>query len=284
MLAPPDTVTSGRSAHPWDRAADGWHRHAVLVNIWLDAVTESMFDQAGIQSGHRVLDVAAGAGGQTHDLARRVGPGGHVLATDVSQRAVALARESAQAAGLLQVETLHADAQSLDLAGAGYDAAVCRLGLMFCAEPQKALAGIAAALRPGGRICAVVFSSAQQNPCIAIMTSTALRHAGLAPPAAPPPGSLFSLGDAGLLARLLNAAGFVDVEVRSVAAPFRLPSAHHYIEFVRSSGSPIMELIGRLSPRAQANAWAEMTLHLKAFDIASGWEGPNELLVCAGRR
>ena len=43
-----------------------------------------MLDLAEVGPGDRVLDVAAGAGGQTLVAARRVGPGGYVLATDIS--------------------------------------------------------------------------------------------------------------------------------------------------------------------------------------------------------
>ena len=43
-----------------------------------------MLDRAGVADGARVLDVAAGAGGQTLAAARRVGPSGSVLATDIS--------------------------------------------------------------------------------------------------------------------------------------------------------------------------------------------------------
>jgi ubiquinone/menaquinone biosynthesis C-methylase UbiE len=42
-----------------------------------------MLDMAGVGAGARVLDVAAGAGGQTLAAARRVGPSGSVLATDI---------------------------------------------------------------------------------------------------------------------------------------------------------------------------------------------------------
>ena len=43
-----------------------------------------MLDASKITAGSRVLDVAAGAGGQSLAAARRVGPTGHVLATDIS--------------------------------------------------------------------------------------------------------------------------------------------------------------------------------------------------------
>ena len=184
---------SAPTSDAWDRAAQGWNQHAALIRVWLREVTAAMLDAACLAPGSRVLDIAAGAGGQTLDIAHRVGPQGRVLATDLSARILALAKDNARAAGLTQVDTRVADAQALGLAGADFDAAVCRLGLMFCQAPHSALAEVCAALRPGGRFSALVFSQPQFNPCLAVMMSTALRHAGL--PAKSPfePGSLMSL-------------------------------------------------------------------------------------------
>jgi cyclopropane fatty-acyl-phospholipid synthase-like methyltransferase len=54
----------------------------------------------GVTSGSRVLDVAAGAGGQSVPAARRTGPRGRVLATDISAGILALAqRRFDQASG-----------------------------------------------------------------------------------------------------------------------------------------------------------------------------------------
>ena len=68
----------------WENAAEAWHRWGPLLGEWLGPATERMLDLAGIQTGSRVLDVAAGAGEQTLRAAHRVGPAGHVLATDIS--------------------------------------------------------------------------------------------------------------------------------------------------------------------------------------------------------
>jgi ubiquinone/menaquinone biosynthesis C-methylase UbiE len=51
---------------------------------WCGQQTEKMLDVADVQLGHRVIDVAAGAGGQTLATARRVGQTGYVLATNLS--------------------------------------------------------------------------------------------------------------------------------------------------------------------------------------------------------
>ena len=240
-----------------------------------------MLDGAQVNAGARVLDIAAGAGDQTLDIARRVGVNGYVLATDISTRIIELAQRNANAEGLSQVETRVADAQSLGLDGANFDAAVCRLGLMFCNDPLAALTSIRNALKPGGHFSALVFSGPQGNPCLAVMMRTALKQAGLAPESPFIPGTLMSLGKPGLFARLLNDAGFVDIDVQPVSAPFHLPASRHYIDFVRSAGSPIMQILAPLTASQQADAWAEMETQLNMFNAPSGWIGPHELLLCA---
>jgi ubiquinone/menaquinone biosynthesis C-methylase UbiE len=58
--------------------------------------TEMMLDLAGIRTGSRVLDVAAGTGDQTVMAAQRVGPTGYVLATDLSASMLKLAADAAR--------------------------------------------------------------------------------------------------------------------------------------------------------------------------------------------
>lgn len=114
--------------------------------------------------------------------------------------------------------------------------------------------------------------------------STALKHAGQ--PARDPfqPGGLLSLGKPGLTDALFRAAGFQNVASTALEAPFRLPAARHYLDFVRSSASPIQQILARLTPEAAAAAWAEMEERLGVFTTADGWVGPNELLLTAAQR
>lgn len=268
----------------WDVSAQGWNHHTAAIRAWLRQSTDAMLDMAGIGPGASVLDVAAGAGDQTLDIAQRVGPTGRVLATDLSPVILELARSNAQQAGLRNVQTLVADGEDLAVAPASFDAAVSRLGLMFLPEPLKGLQGMHRALRPGGGICTVVFSRPERNPCLGILMATALKHAGL--PARDPftPGGLLSLGKPGLADELFRAAGFQDVASTALDAPFHLPTARHYLDFVRASASPIQQIVGRLSPEAANAAWADMAERLGVFTTASGWVGPNELLLTAARR
>ena len=163
----------------WDKAAAGWNHHTPWLRAWLRGATDAMLDMAGIRSGSRVLDVAAGAGDQTLDIAERVGPQGRVLATDLSPAILELAKENALRAGYGNVETCVADGECLQLDEPAFDAAVCRLGLMFFPDPLRGLREMHRALKPGGGICTMVFSKPEANPCITILMSTALEHAGL---------------------------------------------------------------------------------------------------------
>ncbi|KRC11121.1 ubiquinone biosynthesis protein UbiE [Hydrogenophaga sp. Root209] len=268
----------------WDTAAAGWNAHAADIRAWLRKPTDAMCRMAGVTAGSRVLDVAAGAGDQTLDIAAQVGPQGRVLATDLSPAIVALARDNAVRAGFGHVQTRVADGEDLGVAEASFDAAVCRLGLMFFPDPLRGLREMHRALRPGGGVCTMVFSRPEKNPCLTILMSTALKHAGL--PARDPfsPGGLLSLGQPGRIDALFRSAGFQDVATTAVDAVFRLPSVEHYLAFVRSSASPILQILGHLDAASAEAAWSEMRDRLQAFTTQTGWEGPNELLLTAGRR
>ena len=268
----------------WDKAASGWNSQSQAIHEWLAPATVALIDAAHIGAGMRVLDIAAGAGGQTLDIARRVGLEGHVLGTDISEAILQFAKDNAQRAGLTQVETWVADAEDLAVEAAGFDAAVCRLGLMFCPDPLRALRQIHRSLKPGRHAAVLVFAEPQHNPCIGVLVSTALKHAGLQQRDPYQAGSLLSLGKSGFLDELFRQADFTDVTTTRIAAPFRFPSARDYLHFIRTSASPIMQVLGNLSPQAQEAAWAEMQERLGAFQSPAGWAGPNELLLASGAR
>ncbi len=153
----------------WDRYAKGWNDYGVQIRNWLRESIDAMLAMAEIGLGMRVLDVAAGAGDQTLDIARRVGRAGSVLATDLSPAILEFAVENARRAGLRNI------------AEGSFDAAICRLGLMFFPNPGEGLREMHRALRPGSRACTMVFSSTDRNPCVSILMATALKHAGLPP-------------------------------------------------------------------------------------------------------
>lgn len=268
----------------WNQMAKGWSDSGAVIRPWLREATQAMLGMAGIRSGDHVLDVAAGAGDQTLDIAGQVGPQGYVLATDLSPDILQFASQQVAAAGHRNIETRVSDGEKLQAEDAKFDAVVCRLGLMLFGDPLQGLREMARVLKPGGGVCTIVFGEPQANPCVTTVMSTALVHAGL--PARDPyqPGGLLSLGKPGLLDALFREAGFREIATRRIAAPFRLPRVKDYLNFLRTSAGPIVEIVQCLEPTKAAAAWTDMEKALSRYQTATGWEGPNELLLTAARR
>jgi len=267
----------------WENAADAWHRWGPTLEAWLGAATEAMLDLAGIGEGARVLDVAAGAGGQTLAAARRVGPGGAVLATDISPAILRFAESEAARAGLSNVAVRDMDGERLDVDPGFYDAAISRVGLIYFPDQLAALTGILRALRPGGTFATVTYSTPDNNRFFSIPVAVIRRRAQLPPPASGQPGP-FSLGAPGVLGAALADAGFIDIDVRTVAAPLRLSSAAECVRFERESFGALHQMLSGLDDDGRDAAWAEITEQLRQFENADGFAGPCELLVGAGRR
>jgi SAM-dependent methyltransferase len=272
------------SRRQWEAAAAGWDARSPMLRTWLAGPTRTLFDVAGVAEGQSVLDVAAGAGDQTLMLAERLGAKGLILATDLSSALIECLKRHAEEAGLGNVEAKVADAQDSLGESSAFDAAVCRLGLMLMPEPSRCLSSVHSALKPGGRFAAMVFAEPDANPCIRILTSTALRHAGLPPRDPFVPGGLLSLGSPGHLDRLFEKAGFREVSTFRIEAPFRLQSVDDYIAFLRSAAAPAIALLSKLEREAREAAWQDIREQLTRFSGPEGWSGPNTLLVTAGRR
>jgi SAM-dependent methyltransferase len=268
----------------WDRVGAGWNEQTPYIHAWLADATTMMLDEAHIGPGARVLDVAAGAGDQTLEIAKRVGPNGSVLATDLSPTILEFAKDNARRAGFTNVDTKVADGEDLQLDAEHFDAAICRLGLMFYPDPLKGLREMHHAVKAGGRVCTLVFSEPGKNPCLGILISTALEHAHRTPRDPYQPGGLLSLGKPGLIDELFVAAGFSQVHTTKVAATYRYPSAKAYLGFIRPAAGPIANILRKLDDTAKAAAWADIEKRLEVFQTPRGWEGPSELLLTAGTR
>lgn len=286
------TETSTTNAHSmaieglrnqWNGVAKGWSDSSSVIRPWLGEATQAMIEMAGITSGSRVLDVAAGAGDQSIDIAERVGPAGSVLATDLSPDILRFAEQRAKEAGYANIGTLAANAENLPFS-AEFDAAVSRLGLMLFPDPSQGMRSIAQAVKPGGGVCVMVFGSPAANPCLPILMATASRHAGLPPRDPFQAGGLLSLGKAELIDNIFAQAGLRNVATTKLSAPLRLPSVKTYIGFVKSAAGPIVQMLQGLDPARREDAWYDIEHQLERFTISNGWEAPHELLLTAARR
>ena len=268
----------------WEAAAGAWHHWGPAIEDWLGTATATMLEDAHLASGMRVLDVAAGAGGQTLAAARRVGPSGHVLATDISPAILEFAAGEAAREGVGTVETLEADGEDLSaVQDDSYDAAISRVGLIYFPDQHRALTEICRKLRPGGRLSAVVYSTPDRNGFFAIPVGIIRRIAGLPAPAPGLPGP-FSLGAPGVAERAYAAAGLADITVTAVPSPVRLASAAECVRFEQESFGALHQMLSGVDAQGRAAAWSEIEEALSTFDGPDGFVGPCEMLVVSGTR
>jgi SAM-dependent methyltransferase len=268
----------------WQTAADAWRDWGPAIERWLGTSTEAMLDLAGVGPGDRVLDLAAGTGGQSIAAARRVGPGGRVLATDISENILVHAAAAAREAGLANVETRVMDGEDLSAVEEGsFDAVISRVGLIYFPDQQAALTGSLRALRPGGSLAAVVYGPADRNGFFSVPVGIIRRRAELPPPLPGQPGP-FSLGAPGAAEEALTRAGFRDVRSRVVEAPVVMASADECLRFERESFGALHQMLSGLEPAAREEAWDEVGEALRRFEGPDGFRGPCEMIVVAGTR
>jgi len=115
------------------RALDGWQR-------------------AGFAPGQTLLDVGAGPGYASVDLAEIAGPSGRVLAFDRSARYLDALRSSAVRNGLTNIVAKQIDLDTEALPASGADGAWVRWVFAFMSNPRGLVERIGAALRSGGAL------------------------------------------------------------------------------------------------------------------------------------
>ena len=268
----------------WQDAAAAWHRWGPTLEVWLWDATQTMLDAAGVGAGSRVLDLAAGAGGQSIAAARRVGPNGSVLATDISPAILDYAAAEAKSAGVSTVSTMELDGEQLDqLPDTSFDAVISRVGLIYFPDQQRALTGIRRVLVDGGRLGAIVYSTPDRNEFFSLPVSIIRQRAQLPPPLPGQPGP-FSLGAPGVLEKAFTDAGFTDVTVETVPAPLRLPSAAECVRFEQESFGALHQMLAGVPEEDRPGVWTEIEEALTRFETTDGFIGPCELLVAGGQR
>ncbi len=267
----------------WQTAAEPWYRWGTFIEDWLGEATSVMLDMAAVGTGSRVLDVAAGAGGQTLAAARRVGPSGGVLATDISPNILGYIEQAARDAELRNVAVRVMDGEALEVDPGRFDAVISRVGFIYFPDREAAFGGMRRALRAGGRLAGIVYSTPEANRFFSIPVSIIRRRAALPAPAPGQPGP-FSLGAPGAIEEAYTAAGFVDVSVRRVSAPLRMTSTAECLRFERESFGALHQMLDGLSEAEREAAWDEIERELSQFETEGGFEGPCELIVAAGTR
>jgi SAM-dependent methyltransferase len=263
-------------------AADAWGgtlferlrrvRHRVAAGV--DGHSRFAFDAYPPPPGARALDVGCGFGDTTRRLAALVGTG-EAVGIDIAPPFIATAVEEAAEIGNLEYRLGDAQVSAL---GGPYDYVFSRLGLMFFADPHEAFANIRGAMRPGGRLCFVVWRRKEDNPWVGEVEKALDPFLGRPrEPDAHGPGP-FSMADPGVVTELLVDVGFEEIEFRRCDLPMPMGATlDEAVDLTMSLGAACEALrdagdrVDAVRPRIVSSIAAA----LEPFVAGSGVEPPS---------
>lgn len=247
------------------------------------------FGDFGIQQGDKVLDIGCGFGETALEMGRVVGPGGEVLGIDCTGAFLEIAERERAAVGADNVRFQIGDAQICALPESYFDVAYSRFGVMFFQSAVRALRNANRALRPGGKLCLIVWRSLADNPCWGAAKEVALRHL-------PPPGENastcgpgpFSMAHEETDRAMLEASGFPKIDVfkrvdADVCIGRDIEEAIDYQILVGPSGEIIREA-GEEGRRALPTIRRELHALLEPYLRADGVFMPSSTWAIMARK
>jgi len=279
MTRPPEDVL-----REWRESAPFWEKHGPAIRQMFAPVTFALIEEAGIQSGHSVLDVAGGTGEPSLTIAETVGPQGSVISTDVIADMVAAARREAEKRNLANITFRQSPAESLPFDDASFDVVVSRLGAMFFNDVRGALSEMLRVTKPNGRISLAVWHQRERNPFFHAVTTVMSRYVEY--PAEDPdaPGG-FRFSESGKLAGILRSCGAANVKERLV--DFKIEALLTFEEFwtIRSEMSDSLRTkMSKLSISQVEQLRMEVGVSMRDFFHDNQMSIPAQVLIVTGTK
>jgi SAM-dependent methyltransferase len=131
----------------------GHHESVLRSHRWRTAENSAAYLLPHLRPGQALLDIGAGPGTITMDLAALVAPG-RVTATEISDDALALSRAEATARDVTTVDFTVADVHALPYPDDSFDVVHAHQVLQHVADPVRALTEMRRVCRPGGVVAA----------------------------------------------------------------------------------------------------------------------------------
>lgn len=258
----------------WDLAVKDYDQFFVPL---LRHCSERCIDLLDLQPGERVLDVATGTGIAAFMASGRVGAEGQVVATDISQKMVDATQSEADRLKESNIKCERVDAEELPYPDGSFDAVTCVLGLMYPADPQRAIQQMHRVLRDGGRAAVAVWGRRDHCGWASIFPIVDARVESDVCPL------FFQLGAQKALSLAFERAGFNHLREERVDRPLSFKSEADVLAAV-FAGGPVALPYSKFSAEVRAAAHHEFLDSIAAYRQGDGYAIPGEFVFLLARR
>ena len=226
-----------------------------IIGTTLQIVGESLCEAVDIQSGQRVLDVAAGNGNASLAAARRWA---EVTSLDYVPALLERAAERAKADRLL-IRTTEADAENIPYSDESFDVLLSTFGVMFSPNQERAAKELLRVCVTGGKIGLANWTpEGFVGKLFKVIGKFVPPLPGLKAP------SLWGTRDR--LKELFGSAA--QIETTSRYFIFRYESAEHFIQIFRDYYGPMVKAYAALDAEKQKELSSEIRDLLLSFNTS----------------
>lgn len=266
MTSSVDTAFTGSVAQFYER---------YMVPLIFEPYAVDLATRVAQAAPARVLELAAGTGVVTRQLARVLPASAALIATDLNP---AMIEEAARIGTARPVDWRQADAMQLPFEHASFDAVACQFGAMFFPDKPRAFAEARRVLRPGGLFAFSAWGPIAGNAFADAVTDALATVFPDDPPrfmARTPHG----YHDAAAIARDLAAAGFTGAPAIETVVFTSRAESPRIAAFAYCEGTPLRGEIEARDPDGLARATDAAEAELQRRFGTGPVEGPIEALV-----
>lgn len=255
----------------WQQAASGYGAtFAHATRGFIDA----LLDAARVGQGMQALDLACGPGLVAGAARLR---GAMPTGLDFAAAMIGLACTAHP-----EIRFEEGDAEALPFADASFDAVVSNFGIHHVPDPVRALSEARRVLRPDGRMAFTSWAAPAENIAWKLLFDAISAHGD--PNAAKTPPSGGGLGTPEDLLRVLDTAGFAQIEAHKVNREWRFAAAGDLIEGFRRGTVRTAAVIGAQPASALPAIEAAVARGIAAYQGPDGFAVPIVAVLASGVR
>jgi ubiquinone/menaquinone biosynthesis C-methylase UbiE len=211
-----------------DQQPSRWDDHVLVYEAVFEPFSTEFAAAAAramaLRPASKLLDVGCGSGGATLMLAAA----GHtVTAIDASDGMIARVKARAawgtRTSDTPMIDAKVMDGQALSFADATFDAALSVFGVILFPDAVKGLAEMRRVVKPGGQVAVVTWTEPQNYALATVLRAAILSVKPDMPPASLP--AQLRYRERADYEGLFRQAGFSSVEIKTITAHLRAPSA-----------------------------------------------------------